>query len=98
MTTRPVASIDWQCEHTAILRIHPPGGGLGKPYLWACTLVRDGDVAVLRGAVGDMPPGGRAAACEAGLAASLTGVRWERLVGNKIRTTRVFDISKGGNK
>jgi hypothetical protein len=45
------ASIEWVCEHPGVLWVHPPGSRqqLGGPYTWSCTVVRDGDMAELKG-------------------------------------------------
>jgi hypothetical protein len=47
------ATIEWVCGHTGVLRVHPPGSQqeLGGPYTWSCTVVRDGDMAELKGTV-----------------------------------------------
>ena len=52
--TSYTASIEWICDHAGVLRVHEsPFGVVGDPYVWCCTLERDGDVVTLKGACAD---------------------------------------------
>lgn len=41
-------SLDWLCRHVALARTHP-AGGLGDPWTWCATVLRQGDTAFLVG-------------------------------------------------
>jgi hypothetical protein len=51
------ASLEWICEHAAILRLYEyePGPDEQPPFIWSCTIKRIGPVAFLKG-VKDCPP------------------------------------------
>lgn len=43
------ASLKWCKGPAGVIRVHPPGRGYGEDWEWACTVEREGDVAVLHG-------------------------------------------------
>lgn len=56
-------SIEWEDRPAGILRVHEPGEGFGGDYKWCCTVVNDGDTAVIKGAT-EVPDEYRKAICE----------------------------------
>lgn len=73
-----------------LLRVHEgPGGRYGDPFVWACTVVGDGEVATLKGAVA-APPWSAVGPIHAALrAAGYTRRRHERIRAGKVRVVEV---------
>lgn len=80
------ASIQWLCEHVGVLRLHVgPDGIVGSPYVWCCTVDRDGDVATLCGVCRAVPPGAASVVVKALRDAGITQRRHERRGIDKVR-------------
>jgi hypothetical protein len=45
------ASLEWLCDHVAVARVHQGHGRFGDPYGWCVAVVKDGECAVLKGAL-----------------------------------------------
>lgn len=73
-----IASLEWLCDCVAVLRLHEDGGTLGAPYVWCCTVQRDGATAHLKGAVAAPALEGVRAIRAALNAAGMTQAIWER--------------------
>jgi hypothetical protein len=79
-------SIEWHCDHAGTVRLHEgEHGRYGDPYVWACTITRQGDVATLKGAVGPCPIGGPRAIVRAAAACGITRRIIERRTASGVR-------------
>jgi hypothetical protein len=80
------ASLQWLCDHAALIRIHPgEGKGLGDPYVWTATVKRDGDRAEIMGVTKPLPCHARPALLACLSRAGIARVTYRRISGDKER-------------
>ena len=65
-----IATLNWLCQHVAIVRLYNDGDSLTGPWVWCVVVIRHGDTAELQGAKtaprGDARRAGERALREAG--------------------------------
>lgn len=72
------------------IRIHPPGGRFGDPYIWSCVVIPDGSVAVIHLVARAPKPAERRALVKALCERGFASARWERRRNGSSRWTREF--------
>ena len=81
-----VATLEWLCDCSAVLRLHPGADSrLGDPYIWSCFVHKVGDEAIFKGALAAPPLSALPAILVALQANGFSRRRHERIKGGPAR-------------